>query len=289
MFKNFFADFFAGKLLKWLIGSCGTAVALFLLGKNAFGLSVFRSVLLGIAVLTFLILLSFIRYLIVNTNRTSAYGEAIIMLKNGFAGINLLKRNDTNNSEEIMSVLVEMCDTLKLVFDRLLRVDCSVSIKLPTRNEPISNNTIVENVCRDESHYIVRTTEVYKNQVHRVTGNTAYNVILENVLNGDRNNFYYLNNNVLKTRDYLTTSRPAYPNGLPYKSELVYPILPLYPTEGQRSEAGKHQYEIWGFLCIDCNHINKFNSRYHVAIIEGVADGVFDVIMKINRSKPSNN
>ncbi len=260
-------------------------VALFLLGKELLGLSIIKSVGLGILVLLIAFIVSFIRYLVTNTSRSSAYGDAIVFLKDGFGLINHLKRENSNSNEDIIDSLVQICNTLKKVFDRLTKADCSVSIKLPILNEPISSDAIVENVCRDFSHYLVRNTAEYKKQVHRVNGSTAYQVIINNVLNGERSNFYYLNNNVPKTENYQTTSKPAYLEGiLPYKSELVYPVLPMTEPKEKR-EDGKIKYEIWGFICVDCPLTYKFNNRYHVQIIEGVADGVFDVIMKINKSR----
>jgi hypothetical protein len=285
VFKNFCIDFFSGKLWKWLTGSLGAAVALFFIGKNGFGLSVFKSILLGICLLAIVFITNFIYYLFTNIHRKNAYAEAIVFLKEGFAGINKLKRENSNDSEEIMRTMVALCNNIKSVFDKLTKVDCSVSIKIPKINQPISGDAVVENICRDFNHYLVRNTDAYKKQEHRVSGNTAYQVILNSVLNGDRSRFFYLNNNVPKTKDYQTTSRAAYPNGvLPYKSELVYPILPIHPPQVDATQNSKPKYEIWGFLCIDCNDVNKFNERYHVPLIEGVADGVFDVIMRINKS-----
>ncbi len=285
MLKQFWGIFFRGALWKWFTGSVGAVIGLFLIGKNIFNFSVLNSILLGIGVLIAAFWLHFAYFTFTNRRKGSPYGEAIVLLKDGFAGINKLKREEFEDSAEIMRILMEMCDTLKLVFDKITKVDCSVSIKIPTINVPISGDAVVENLCRDYKHYLVRDTEEYKKQVHRVSGNTAYLTIIGNVLSGNTEKFFYLNNDVPKTKDYHTTSRPAYPDGnLPYKSELVYPILPLMP-ENNKTPNWQPKYEIWGFLCVDCCHPDKFNNHYDVAIIQGVADGVFDVIMKINKSR----
>lgn len=290
MVKLFCSTFFTGSLWRWLTGSVGALAALFLIGKNIFNFNIFYSILIGVGVLLAVLILSFIYFLLTNIHRRSRYGEAIVLLKDGFAGINKLKRDSSDNSEEIMRTMVEMCNTLKAVFDKITKVDCSVSIKIPIINSPISSNAVVENICRDYKHYLIRNTDAYKNLEHRVNGSTAYQVIINNVLNGNESKFFYLNNNVPKTKDYQTTSRSAYLDGkLPYKSELVYPILPLLPPAGASSNGMKSKYEIWGFLCVDCDHTNKFNEHYHVPIIQGVADGVFDVIMKINKSRTLTN
>lgn len=57
-------------------------------------------------------------------------------------------------------------------------------------------------------------------------------------------------------------------NKLPYKSEIVVPIIPSYAK----------QYDIIGFLCVDCEHSNKFDPIYDPALIEGVADGIYDIL-----------
>jgi hypothetical protein len=283
VFRSFAYDFFHGSVWKWIAGSVGALIALLFFGKNAWGLSIRNSILFAILVLLVIFLLAFIRFIVINPPWRSLYGDTLVQLKKVFAAINELKRQNPNNKNEIINSLVEMCNRLKAVFDRLTKSNCSVSIKVPIRNEPISGNAIVENLCRDYKHYLTRNTEEYKKQKHYVMGSTAYQVILNNVLRGDRSRFYYLNNNVPKTKDYQTTSTPAYPDGLPYKSELVYPILPMIEPK-EKTEDGKIKYEIWGFLCIDCPKKFKFKKRYHIDILEGIADGAFDVIMKINQS-----
>ena len=59
---------------------------------------------------------------------------------------------------------------------------------------------------------------------------------------------------------------------LPYKSELIYPILPVHRVSEQ-------DYNIWGFICVDCDVANGFDNKYDKAIVEVVADGVHDIMM----------
>lgn len=283
MFKLFLFDFFTGKLWKWLFGGVGGLLGIFLIGKNFLSLNIFYSLILGVGIFIAIFFVAFLRYVMINTHRRNPYGDAIVLLKDGFARINELKRTSSTDPEQIMNALVQMCDSLKAVFDRLTKTNCSISIKLPLRDEPISNNATVENICRDYQHYLLRNTDEYKKLIHYVNGNTPYRIIINRVLNGNRKEFYYLNNDVPGTIDYESTSKPAYIQGvLPYKSELVYPILPMSEPK-EKTEEGKMKYEIWGFLCIDCPKKHRFNNGYHVQIVEGVADGLFDVIIKLKR------
>lgn len=86
-------------------------------------------------------------------------------------------------------------------------------------------------------------------------------------------------NNFRNTSNYLNTSIGVHvENGLPYKSELVYPIIPAKcPTENS------HISYMMGFLCIDCNEPNKFNKcNSDILLVQDVADAIYDVIKLLN-------
>lgn len=41
-----------------------------------------------------------------------------------------------------------------------------------------------------------------------------------------------------------------------------------------------------GFICIDCNMKDKFDeTRYDIPMVEGIADGIYDIILKRNLIK----
>ena len=171
-----------------------------------------------------------------------------------------------------------MCDNLKKLFDKKTKANCSISIKVP-QSGTVRADDSVENLCRDTKHSATRDTQKYTEANHTIIGNTAYTKVLNSVQQRDENNFHYINNNISNTPDYQNTSRGLRSDDnnaddLPYKSELVYPIIPI-----QRKKDDDNDYRIWGFICVDCDAINGFDSKYDKAIIEGVADGVHDILM----------
>ncbi|MGQ7854401.1 hypothetical protein ACUN24_09140 [Pedobacter sp. WC2501] len=173
---------------------------------------------------------------------------------------------------EFMDVLGELCDHLKLIFDEKTGKIYSVSVKLPVIvKQQLNADSRVMNVCRDRHSALSRSNDVYKSTVHTISGNTCFNNIFQSVLNGE-NIVHYINNDITKSSDYKTTSIRSYANNvLPYKSELV---LAIKPQASEDSEI----LRVLGFLCIDCNDVNGFEEDIDVVMINGVAEGIFDVV-----------
>ena len=167
---------------------------------------------------------------------------------------------------------------LKQIFDKKTRSCCSVSIKVPICEVSNMESLVFKNLCRDSQHR-QRDTEQYRSVSHTVIGNTPYLQIV-NALLTHSDNLGYINNNVDNDDDYLNTSKPCYSDGiLPYKSELVYPIIPVKNENGT--------YNMCGFVCVDCEKANAFDkSLYDLPLIQGVADGIYDIIF--NRIKGKN-
>ena len=293
---------FSGKLWKWLVtGSIGALSALLKIGKDYFGTNVFYSICIGIGIILTLFILRFIAFLAINVikylhyhYKESIYGDAIILLKDAFAKVHWLRKNRPFGDTEFIEAMTTICNNLKKIFDKKTKSNCSVSIKVPVVG-PVSADTTVTNLCRDTPHSLIRDTDKYKMIQHTIVSNTPYQVILANVKRGDKLNFYYLNNDINNTQHYHNTSKDAYPDGkFPYQCELVCPIIPILPnnsnsSDTRNSENSKEQYDIWGFLCVDCDRKNKLDSKYDLAIIQGVADGVFDVILERKLFKTSSN
>ncbi|OQP59128.1 hypothetical protein A3860_38835 [Niastella vici] len=212
----------------------------------------------------------------------STYGNAIIRSKYTIAEINSIKGLHTNEKEEIMQDITTLCNMLQVVFAKKTRSNCTVLIKVPILSCPVSPDSELKILCIDYKHQLLRDTNEYLKLKHTVIGNTAFQFIVGNVLNNNAQ-FYYLNNNIPETRNYHTTYRPEYQNQkLPYKSELVYPVIPL-ATESSSTENEK--ITIWGFICIESDRKNSFLDEYDVSIIAAVADSLFEVIMKVNKLK----
>jgi hypothetical protein len=58
-------------------------------------------------------------------------------------------------------------------------------------------------------------------------------------------------------------------------SEIVVPVTPMIAFKQNRKS------ELLGFLCVDCSKKNVFNKRYDIPLIQGVADGIYDLLEKI--------
>ena len=274
---NTLKDTFSGIFWKFFLGSIGSLFLILFFGKNYFHLSIIKSIIFGIIFLVFLFILRFSIFSLKNIfkylhsiYKESKYGDAIILLKEGFSRIHSLRNKDTEiTDEEFMNTLIYFCNKLQKLFSNKSFCDCSVSIKVPVQGR-VTAETSVRNLCRDTEHE-ERDTDKYKNTNHTIIGNTAFIKVLNNVLRKNKNGNYYINNNIKSTKDYENTSREVYKNGeLPYNSELVVPLLPSYLDNDENG--------LLGFLCVDCEQSDRFDEKYDPALLEGVVDGIYDII-----------
>jgi hypothetical protein len=279
-------DSFSGKIWKWLLGSSGALFSLLLFGKNFLNTTLEFSFKIGIVFLISLFIIRFILFLsrnsfkyLHNLYRDSKYGDAIIFLKDGFAKTHAFRKKEPKTDEDFMKTMVYLCDNIQKAFNGKNSCKCSVSIKVPVKGA-LTEQTSVVNLCRDSENSKLRDNPNYKAIDHTIIGNTPFRKVLNNVLRNNPNGFFYLNNDIASTKDYDNTSKEVYPNGiLPYNSEIVVPII---PTERDNVKT----YETLGFLCVDCVHKNKFDPKYDVPLIEGVADGIYD-ILSLNKANIS--
>lgn len=288
MLKRAFNRTIHCKLVSFFItGSFGSSVAFFLFGKNLWNLDEIRSVLLALGVLAILYIVRFVYFLFIevivfihNAYVDSIWGDAIIDLKNAYAQIHFLRKKDKISDEEFMSTLVSFCNILKVIFDRKTKGNCCVSIKVPAGQFDSIETWNLANLCRDDKHQDRDTTR-YCNTKHTVLGNTPYTIIVDNLLsNNPKMPAYYINNDIENTRDYRNTSRNLHSENLKYYSELVHAIIPILGDH-------EYQHELLGFLCVDCDKKNAFDvSRYDVPMVEGIVDGIYDIILM--RTKPQN-
>ena len=268
---------------KYIFGGVGSIVTVLLLGKNFFNLTVYDSILGGIAAifiiwflrLIYLIITNIISY-IHNVYVDSIWGYAIIELKNAYSEVHFLQKKDDISDVDFMKTMILFCDTLKRIFDKKTKSNCCVSIKVPISLGASLETLELKNLCRDSFHK-TRDTDQYKSISHTIIGNTAYTKIVNKLLRGNQKHLAYINNDIHHSIEYENTSRECYENGiLPYKSELVFPIVPIKGNENDRRN-------LMGFICIDCNAPYKFDEkRYDIPMIEGIADGIFDIFVKRN-------
>lgn len=206
--------------------------------------------------------------------KESAYGNAIILLRDSFAEAHYYRKTPDFQDKEFMSSMMIFCNNLKICFDSITNSKCSVSIKVPIKDAKVGEHTILKNLTRDQQNS-KRDTKQYQEIEHTIIGNSAFSSCLDNVLK-DRPKKYYINNDVNHENNYRNTSKECYNDGiLPYNSELVFPIIPLKKTD-------RDNFDCHGFICIDSDKTNSFDEKYSPAIVSGVADGIYDLIFQSN-------
>lgn len=268
---------------KYIFGGVGSVVAILLLGKNFFEFPALDSIYFGVALIIAIWLVRFLYLLIENliifihnTYVDSVWGFAIIELKNAYAEIHLLRKKDEISAEDFIKTMMIFCDTLKQIFDKKTKSNCCVSIKVPIALGASLETLELKNLCRDSFHK-TRDTDQYNSIRHTIIGNTAYTKIVNKILRGNQKHLAYINNDIQNSIEYENTSKECHPNGvLPYKSELVFPIVPIKGNDNIRRN-------LMGFICVDCDAPHKFDEkRYDIPMIEGIADGIFDIFVKRN-------
>ncbi len=205
----------------------------------------------------------------------SVWGDIVVVLADVYAMIHQLERKDGVTDSDIAKVLGEFCNKVKTVFDKKTKSNCCVSIKVPISNYSSSGqwlNIVVKNIARDQAHISERDTQEYKEASHDISGNTAYVHILSLVIKQSSKKHYYLQNDVHSDTNYDTTSKR---DVIPYKSEMVVPILPTLYKKLDEVSFG-------GFLCIDSNKKDAFDAnRYDIPMTIGLADGLYALMQKL--------
>ncbi|CAN5639907.1 hypothetical protein BH10BAC2_BH10BAC2_29340 [soil metagenome] len=287
IFKKTWTQTFTKSFNKWFFGSLSTLLGLLLLGKNLLGqTNVLYSIYIGAAVYAGILIIMLLVNGMQNTYYhlkakylESVYGEAIILLKDTFAHIHALRKKAIISDEDFKAAMITVCECLKKIYDKKTKGNCSVSIKVLKINDvgkDYTANTEVINLFRDQKSSNRDTTK-YLDTKHYIFNNTCYNHIFNNILKSRKNKLYYLNNDIQSSKDYANSSIDAYASTeeeatkkiLPYKSELVVPILPII---------NENIYNLLGFLCVDGNSNDIFDDLYDLAITQGVADGIYDII-----------
>ncbi len=263
----------------FLLSGWGSIVAILLFGKNFVGLNVVASCILGLLIVVAIWLGRFLFFLLkyslkyLNSRyREIAYAESILILKDAFAKVHWLRKNSSVTDKDFKEAMLYLCDRLKEIFARLTRSTCSVSIKVAVKGT-VTAIAEVANLSRDQESR-ARDTHAYKSVQHLIFKNTCFLQIFTNFTDGKKDKLFYVNNDIPADRSYQNTSREAYSDGkLPYDSEIVVPLIPLIRDE-------ENNYNLLGFLCVDCKDRNKFDGKYHVGLLQGVADGIYDLMLQ---------
>ena len=270
-------------LFNFFAGSFATILGVFAFGKNFLDMPLRQSIGLGIIIYAGLFTIWILVWLFNSLYKsfklyflTSVWGEGILLRNQVFAELNSVGRSRYNEGLALRA-LVTVCDNTKEFFDTKTGSETSVSIKIPIFFNSEYETMEMRNLCRDSQHFS-RDNDKYKSIKHTVIGNTAFYSIVAD-LRDQKFPLYYLNNNIENTRDYRNTSSACYKDGhLPYKSEIVVPILPL-KRDGR-------DYQMCGFLCLDSDKAGVFgDARYDIPYLMGIADGLYDVVKRIVEPK----
>lgn len=223
----------------------------------------------------------------------SLYGEASLLLKDAFARIHQLRKLDPITHKNFMDTMITMCEQIRKIFEYKTEKQYSVAIKVS------DNETSRQKRYEDYKLTVLYTDKRSKKQRKNLNGcdiNLSENSCFEYMVEeGEPNPFYYVNNDVVTDLSYRSSASKIFESSsdirnleerkekwsLPYKSELVVPICPLRIMD---MESERKKYVI-GFICIDCNDTDGFNEKYDTGIMQGVADGIYDILSLLIESR----
>jgi|GEM_PF-2523118 len=298
---------------KWYLGSFAATIATFFFFQKTFGFTIVRSIRYGVAifVVTFIIR-AFMQYInkidalekTVNQKQEKLeyfensrakddlikkhnyYGEVLIALKDIFSQINKTKRSELTTKKDISDQLIRVSNRLKSIFEKRLNKTYSVSIKviLKEKGVPISENSEITTLIRDEESYFSRRDNASNGNKHTIKENTCFNEILKNIEYPSKS--FFFSNNLINSSDYCNSSVKDYGTvpkdldgkekeeywTLPYKSEIVVPISPISYKSNERKN------HFYGYLCVDCDETDAFHKKYDTHNLLGLADGISDLL-----------
>jgi hypothetical protein len=304
---------------KWFFGSVSSSFAIFMICKSAFDFTILRSIKYGVALLILVLLIKIIiQYIteieklniavtekddkidLLNTTQKkndlitkfNYYGEVILLLKDSFNFIHKTRRNPDLSSKELTTVLISTSNKLKHIFEKRLDFEYSVSIKVITNEDNITDEANLKTLCRDESSHYARKNN--STITHNIKENTCFNEIFQNIDNASKS--FFISNNLPILKLYKNSSFKQYGTvhedcndedrrkywTLPYRSEIVVPIATFADNENLNKK------DLYGFLCVDCKEENAFHKKYDVGMLQGVADGLSD-LLKLWKSNNNSN
>jgi hypothetical protein len=279
---------------QWYFGTVGAAIAIFFTAQRAFTLEIWQSIFVGVGTIIAGFIIRFITAFIVlyrkekRLHSVDNYGEAILHLKDAFARIHELRKMNNPGKQDLINTLTFVCGKLKDVYDKVTGKSCSICIKVIADDSPMGVKTELMTLCRDPKtggNHKRTVVDKHPDVHHSIFKNTCFLNFFQHL--GKADGKFYLNNNLPDTRGYentsfevhgpvpaeaVTTAQRDKEWPLPYKSELVVPISPLnYNHTAEDTLA-------YGFISVDSNETNAFNNRYDPGMLQGVADGIFDIL-----------
>jgi hypothetical protein len=293
------------KSVPFLGTSFSSAMGYLLFLHKELELTPLKSIFLAIGVLLSAFLFRFFYFLVISSwkhlllqKRETIYGDTIILLKDAFSKVHVTRNLSPNIPDDaFINTMRFLCDKLKEIFDNKTKSNCSVCIKVlkPDGSEETNQNYgyVVTTLCRDNEASKRDQNPKYSSIKHRVFANTCFNTILSNFYANKKTELFFFQNSLPKLENYMNTSFEAYGElskevktekgrrtnwTLPYKSEIVVPIIPnLFENNTE--------LKLIGFICIDCKDENLFEEKYDIPIIQGVAEGIYDLFFSRSKSK----
>lgn len=230
--------------------------------------------------------------------KRARYAYAYEDINMGFAALHQLRRKENVVEADIVSNLEIVCTTLSGVFGRIYGTNIAVSIKYIVSGK--DGRPKVETLVRDGKSKMDRPTGKGDAINHWIEKNTDFNFIYQNIDDKTVDTSFFLERHLPQRHDYQNTrlGKDWPPTQcrwslmdrwvrsrnwkLKYKSTLVVPVVPLCADEHSL-------VSLRGFLCIDSPHEGQFNDSFDVAILKGIADGLYNQIDKIYTLSKSNN
>lgn len=182
-------------------------------------------------------------------------------IHNAFAELCAIEYNSEDDMKPTLIKLQNFSDELCSAFHlkNPYKGKYSVSIKF---NKNVTNikghinpkKTIFHNVARDRLSKSdrKRDEDKYDEIKHIGADNTAYAKVLK-AISEKKADCHYVNNDIESGNNYMSTSQSCYEdNTLPYKSEMVFPIIPF------RHKENSAKCKLLGMLCITCDTVDGF-------------------------------
>lgn len=276
-----------------LIAVAAALITIILFVNNVFG-SLSEQGKLGIYFIGIFAIIFFIQslYQKIRYSKSAKYGEILPQLNNGFANIHKLMRKEDLTIDEAILILRNLLTEVADSFTRITGTKCSTSIKILSGVEEGNEQRLeIINLARDLDSENSRKYPKEGDAPHFVDENTDFLSILKDIdkVNGD----YYISNQLPLLYGYKNSSFRYYKDlpedygffpfrailrwyrwPLPYKSTIVVPIWP-----GMAREISEET--LVGFLCVDSPNMFAFNRHRDVDIMRGVAEGLYNAIIKI--------
>ena len=180
LLKKAFIRAYKSKISKYFFGSIGLINVILLSGKNYFGITLSKSLILGVIISISLFLLIYFFFLILlilklflTSYKEDVYGEAILYLMNAFSKIHLIRKQENIDDEEFKNSMAYFCEQLRILYDKKTKSKCAVSIKLFRKIPKYEDvyNTSLFNFVRDKNPCIAI-------QIHIKKRITLFSIIL---------------------------------------------------------------------------------------------------------------